>query len=241
VTDEQAVLKRQAALRAVEFVQSGMQVGLGTGSTARYAIDEIGARLRSGLLRDVVAVPTSEWTSQQAAGAGIPLVTLDECPLLHLAIDGADEVDPHLDLIKGLGGALLREKIVETAARRLVVVVDESKLVERLGTRGPLPVEVTQFAWQVHAAWLASLGCRAELRREAGGSPYVTDNGNYLIYCTFPGGIPDAARLARTLADRPGIVEHGLFLGIASDVIVAGSSGIRILTRPTSPADAAWI
>jgi ribose 5-phosphate isomerase A len=225
----------------VELVQSGMQLGLGTGSTAQYAIDEIGARLRSGVLRDVVAVPTSEWTSRRAARAGIPLATLDECQVLHLAIDGADEVDPHLDLIKGLGGAVLREKIVESAVRRFVVVVDESKLVERLGTRGPLPVEVTQFAWQVHAAWLASLGCRAQLRRETGGSPYVTDNGNYLIYCVFPDGIPDAARLARTLAERPGIVEHGLFLSMASDVIVAGRSGVRILSRPVPPADAAWV
>jgi ribose 5-phosphate isomerase A len=158
---------------------------------------------------------------------------------LDLAIDGADEVDPDLNLIKGLGGALLREKIVEMAARRFVIVVDESKLVERLGTRGPLPVEVTQFAWEVHARWLASLGCHAELRCEAGGAPYVTDNGNYIVHCTFPAGIPDPAALARTLIERPGIVEHGLFLGMATDVVVAGPNGIRLMARPPGPRGAA--
>jgi len=226
------VLKREAAERAVDFVQSGMVLGLGSGSTASFAVDCIGARLRSGALRDIVGVPTSEATAARARRLGIPLATLVEQPVLDLAVDGADEVDPALNLIKGLGGALLREKIVEIAARRFVVVVDESKLVERLGTRGPLPVEITQFAWEVHARWLAGLGCRAELRRESGGAPYVTDNGNYIVHCTFPAGIPDPAALARTLIERPGIVEHGLFLGIATDVVVAGANGIRLMARP---------
>jgi ribose 5-phosphate isomerase A len=150
---------------------------------------------------------------------------------LDLAIDGADEVDPRLNLIKGLGGALMREKIVESTARRFVVMVDESKLVERLGTRGPLPVEVTQFAWEVHVRWLESLGCRAELRREADGSPYVTDNGNYIVHCTFPDGIADPFALARTLIERPGILEHGLFLGMATDVVVSGVDSIRVIAR----------
>jgi ribose 5-phosphate isomerase A len=224
-------LKREAAERAVDFVQSGMVLGLGRGSPANFAIDSIGARLRSGALRDIVGVPTSEATAARARRLGIPLSTLVEHPVLDLVVDGADEVDPGLNLIKGLGGALLREKIVEIAARRFVVVVDESKLVNRLGTRGPLPVEVTQFAWEVHLRWLASLGCRAELRRDSSGAPYVTDNSNYIVHCTFPAGIPDPAALARTLIERPGIVEHGLFLGMATDVVVAGSHGIRLMAR----------
>jgi ribose 5-phosphate isomerase A len=227
------VLKREAAERAVDFVQSGMVLGLGSGSTANFAIDCIGVRHRSGALRDIVGVPTSEATAARARRLGIPLTTLVEHPVLDLVVDGADEVDPELNLIKGLGGALLREKIVEIAARRFVVVVDESKLVDRLGTRGPLPVEVTQFAWEVHARWLAGLGCRPELRRESSGAPYVTDNGNYIVHCTFPAGIPDPAGLARTLIERPGIVEHGLFLGMATDVVVAGSHGIRLMARPS--------
>lgn len=224
-------LKRLAAERAVDLVQSGMILGLGHGSTTRPAVDLIGQRVKLGLLQDIVAVPTSEATRAQGQVLGIPLATLAERPVLDLAIDGADEVDPDLNLIKGLGGALLREKIVETAAQRFVVVVDESKLVERLGTRGPLPVEVTQFEWQVHARWLASLGCRAELRREADGAPFVTDNGNYIIHCTFPDGISDPVAMARTLIERPGILEHGLFLGMATEVVVAGADGVRLIQR----------
>lgn len=225
-------LKQIAAVRAVDLVSDGMVLGLGTGSTTAYAIDELGARLADGRLCDIVGVPTSEATAQRARGLGIPLTTLVEQPVLDLVIDGADEVDPHLDLIKGLGGALLREKIVAVAARRLITIVDESKLVARLGMRGPLPVEVTQFAWEAHARWLAGLGCRAELRREADGAPYVTDNHNYIIHCTFPDGIADAGALDAQLHAQPGILEHGLFLGLATDVIVAGQDGVRSLKRP---------
>lgn len=224
-------LRQLAAERAVEFVQSGMVLGLGTGSTNAYAIDLVGERLSSGALRGIVGVPTSGRTAAQARKWGIPLATLAEQPVLDLAIDGADEVDPDLNLIKGLGGALLREKIVESAARRFVVVVDESKLVERLGSRGALPVEVTQFAWEAHARWLESLGCRPELRREADGAPYVTDNSNYIIHCTFPDGIHDPAALARTLIERPGVLEHGLFLGMATEVVIAGRDAVRVITR----------
>ncbi len=222
-----------AAARAVDFVQSGMILGLGHGSTAKHAVDVIGERVNSGSLRDIVGVPTSEYTAAQARALGIPLATLAEQPVLDLAIDGADEVDPDLSLIKGLGGALLREKIVERAARRFVVIVDDSKLVKRLGTRGPLPVEVTQFAWKAHIVWLESLGCRAELRREDEGSPFVTDNGNYIIHCTFPDGITDPASLARTLIERPGVLEHGLFLEMATEVVVADSDGVRVISRAT--------
>lgn len=224
-------LKQQSSVRAVDYVEDGMVVGLGTGSTTAYAIDELGARIRDGRLKDIIGVPTSVGTVRRAERAGIPMNTLAEQPMLDLVIDGADEVDPNLDMIKGLGGALMREKIVEIATRRFVVVVDESKLVQRLGTRGPLPVEVTQFAWEVHARWLAGLGCVAEQRVEADGAPYVTDNANYIIHCTFPEGIADPAGLGETLIHQPGILEHGLFLGMATDVVVAGQDGIRILVR----------
>lgn len=232
-TDHIVELKRQAAVRAVDFVQNGMVLGLGHGSTTRPAVDEIGRRLRAGTVQDIVGVPTSEATRAQAQSLGIPLTTLAERPSLDLAIDGADEVDPALNLIKGLGGALLREKIVESAARRFVVVVDESKLVEKLGTRGPLPVEVTQFAWEAHARWLESLGCRVELRRETDGNPFITDNGNYIIHCTFRDGISDPAALAQTLIQRPGVLEHGLFLGMATEVVVAGDDGVRVVEGAT--------
>lgn len=225
-------LKRLAAKHAVDMVQSRMILGLGHGSTTRHAVDILGERVQSGALQDIVGVPTSEYTTAQARSLGIALATLVEQPVLDLAIDGADEVDPDLNLIKGLGGALLREKIVESAARRFVVIVDESKLVERLGTRGPLPVEVTQFVWEAHLRWLESLGCRAELRREADGAPFITDNGNYIIHCTFPEGIADPVALGRTLIERPGILEHGIFLGMATEVVVAGADGVRLINRP---------
>jgi ribose 5-phosphate isomerase A len=229
--DHAEKLKRLAAKDAVDLVENGMVLGLGHGSTTRHAVDIIGERVRSGALRNIIGVPTSEFTRNQAQTLGIPLATLVEQPVLDLAIDGADEVDPDLNLIKGLGGALLREKIVEIAARRFVVIVDDSKLVQRLGTRGPLPVEVTQFAWEAHLRWLASLGCQAELRREADGAPFVTDNGNYIIHCSFPEGISDPAALGRTMIERPGILEHGLFLGMATQVVVAGKNGVRKIDR----------
>jgi len=228
-TDHTSHLKRLAAQRAVDFVQSGMILGLGSGSTTAYAIQLIGERLRRGTLKNVAGVPTSQETAIRARNAGVPLTTLAEHPVLDLTIDGADEVDPNLNLIKGLGGALLREKMVETASRRFVVVVDESKLVERLGTRGPLPVEVTAFAWEWHLRWLEGLGCRAQLRRQPDGTPFVTDNGNYIIHCTFPNGIADPVRLAQTLIERPGVLEHGLFLGMATEVVVAGEKGVRVI------------
>jgi ribose 5-phosphate isomerase A len=229
--DHAEKLKRLAAKHAVDLVESGMVLGLGHGSTTRHAVDIIGERVQSGALRNIIGVPTSEFTKNQAQTLGIPLATLVEQPVLDLAIDGADEVDPGLNLIKGLGGALLREKIVEIAARRFVVIVDESKLVQRLGTRGPLPVEVTQFAWEAHLRWLESLGCQAELRRETDGAPFVTDNGNYIIHCTFSGGISDPVALGRTIIERPGILEHGLFLGMATQVVVAGEDGVRKIDR----------
>lgn len=229
-------LKWQAACRALTCVRSGMVLGLGSGTTAGYFLELLGERLQAGQVRDILAVPTSEQTARRARALGIPLTTLDELgpasgvPLLDLAVDGADEVDPDLNLIKGRGKALLREKIVEVHAARFVVMVDESKLVPRLG-RGPVPVEVVPFGVEATVRWLATLGCHAELWREADGSPVVTDNGHYLAHCWFPAGIADPHALARALADRPGVVEHGLFLDMASTVLVAGVQGVRLLER----------
>jgi ribose 5-phosphate isomerase A len=221
--------KQQAAAYALTLVQSGMMLGLGTGSTTGHFIKMLGERLRAGELRDVVGVPTSERTATLARELGIRLVSLAEHPRLDLAVDGADEVDPNLNLIKGLGWALLREKIVAMHAEQFIVVADESKLVLRLGARRPLPVEIVPFGAEAHVRWLNTLGCRAELWREDGGSPVVTDNGNYLARCWFPGGIADPHALARALADRPGVVEHGLFLGMAHAVVVATPAGVRVL------------
>jgi len=223
-------LKQQAAVRALEYVESGMRLGLGTGSTTAYFVDMLGQKLQKGELTDIVGVPTSKRTAEQATGLGIPLTTLSDNPHLDLAVDGADEVDFNLNLIKGLGRALLREKIIEIHAERFVVIVDDSKVVTRLGERGPLPVEIVPFEAAAHVQRLDALaGCRAELWLEKDGSPAVTDNGNYLARCTFDKGIADPRALARALSERPGIVEHGLFLNMASVVIVAASDGIRVM------------
>jgi ribose 5-phosphate isomerase A len=224
-------LKREAARHALSYVCSGMVLGLGTGSTTAYFLDLLGEQIRSGALRDIVGVPTSQGTVQRARALGIPLTTLSDHPCLDLAVDGADEVDPDLNLIKGLGRALLREKIVELHAKCFVIVVDDSKVVAQLG-KGPLPVEIVPFEAEIHVRWLDSLAGRAELWLEDDGSPIVTDNGNHLVRCWFQGGIADPYALARTLADRPGIVEHGLFLDMATEVVVAGADGIHILKRP---------
>ena len=218
-------LKQAAAAKAVEQVKSGMVLGLGSGSTSRFAVAKIGELWQAGKLTNIIGVPTSEITAALARQYGLPLAALDEQPLIDLAIDGADEVDPHLNLIKGLGGALLREKMVDVAAKRFVVMVDESKLVEKLGTRSPLPVEVVQFGWKTQLVWLERLGCSPTLR---GGEtePFITDNGNYILDCAFPNGIDNPAELAVALCNRVGVVEHGLFLDMADEVIVAGSDGV---------------
>lgn len=230
-------LKRLAAERAVELVRPGMVVGLGYGSTAVHAVRKIAALLRSGELRDIVAVPCAAWTEGEARRLGIPLSTLDEQPLVDLTIDGADEVDPALNLIKGGGGALLREKMVAQATRREVIVVDEAKLVTTLGAF-PLPVEVVPFGWGASARFLGGLGAQVTLRRGDGG-PFRTDQGNYILDCRF-GAIADPAALAGALERRAGIVEHGLFLGLTADVFVADAAGVRHLSlagqRPARPA-----
>lgn len=220
--------KQAAAEKAVAQVKSGMALGLGTGSTTRFAVAKIGVLWQAGKLTDIVGVPTSEATAQQARSYGIPLTTLNEQPCLDLAIDGADEVSPQFDLIKGLGGALLREKMVETAARRFVVIIDDSKLVTKLGSRGPLPVEVVQFGWLAQVRWLETMGCTVALRGSAD-SPFVTDNGNYILDCTFADGIDNPAALASACTNRVGVVEHGLFLAMVDEVIVADAHGVRML------------
>lgn len=224
-------LRQQSALRALEEVRNGMTLGLGTGRTATQFIDLLGQKLQSGELKDIRGVPTSEASAARARQWGIPLVSLAQVSELDLAVDGADEVDPSLNLIKGLGCALLREKIVEIHARRLVIVVDESKLSPRLGLKCPVPVEILPFEAEAHLRWLERLGNRAEFYRHADGSMIQTDNGNWMALCWFEGGILDPIETARQLAERPGILEHGLFLNMAHQVIVAGLDGVRILER----------
>jgi ribose 5-phosphate isomerase A len=228
--DEQERLKQQVARQALEYVHDGMLLGLGSGSTTSYFVNMLGERIKSGAVRDVVGVPTSEGMADQARALGIPLTSLAEHPVLDLVVDGADEVDGDLNLIKGLGRALLREKIVEAHTDRFLVIVDETKLVPRLGTHVPLPVEVARFEAEIHVPWLRDLGCRVEWDRLEDGSRVVTDNGNYVLHCWFADGIQDPHHLARTLSDRPGILEHGLFLHMATEALVAAPEGVRRLT-----------
>jgi len=224
-------LKKLAAEYAVREVRDRMVLCLGTGSTTAFAVAAIGERWRRGELEGVVGIPTSERTAEQARQYGLPLATLAEFPRVDLAIDGADEVDPALDLIKGLGGALLREKQVELAAERFIVIIDDSKLVPRLGTRAPLPVEVERSTWQSQLEPLAALGCEPILR--GGDQPFVTDNGNYVIDCRFAAGL-DATAVAAALEGRAGVLAHGLFLGMATEVMVAATTGVRVMQRESS-------
>ena len=224
-------MKQKVALHATRFVRSGTTIGLGSGSTVSFFIQALGQRLRSGELCDLLAVPTSEQSARHARTAGIPLTTLDEHPNLDIVIDGADEVDPHLNLIKGLGRALLREKLVAVHTQSFIIIVDVSKLVSCLGTRGPLPVELDPFAAGSQIRWLETMGCRAELWRDGDDVPILTDNGNQLARCWFDKGITDTESLARELESRPGIVEHGLFLNMATKLIVADTGGVRELER----------
>lgn len=223
-------LKRLAGEKAASLVKSGMRVGLGTGSTVRFSIEKIGELLQRGELSDVVGVPTSEATAELARTVNIPLSTLEETPDLDVAIDGADEVDPSFQLVKGWGAALLREKMVELCAKRLVIVVDGSKLVPRLGKRG-VPVEVVRFGCDHVRRQLASLGCIATLRRAADGQLLVTDNGNHIVDCVFEDGLADAAAIAARISAICGVVEHGLFLSMATDVVCASETGVDFLEK----------
>jgi ribose 5-phosphate isomerase A len=221
-----AAWKKQAGEYAVRFVQDGMIVGLGFGSTAIHALRLIGHKVRSGELKDILAVPTSESIAREANQHGIPLTRLEDHPGIDLTIDGADEVDPDLNLIKGGGGALLREKIVAQATQREIIVVDGTKISPRLGTRFPLPVEVLPFGWSTQISFLVGLGAKVQRRMNAQGEPYSTDGGNYILDCSF-GPIEDLQALALQLGGRAGIVEYGLFLHMAHDLIIADAEGIR--------------
>ncbi|KAK8310232.1 hypothetical protein V6Z12_D02G173300 [Gossypium hirsutum] len=221
-------LKKIAAYKAVEFVESGMVLGLGTGSTAKHAVERIGELLRQGRLTNIIGIPTSKKTQEQAISLGIPLWDLDSHPTIDLAIDGADEVDPHLNLVKGRGGSLLREKMVEGACKKFVCIVDESKLVKYLGGSGlAMPVEVVSFCWKFTANKLQNLfrdsGCVAKLRKDCKGEPFVTDNGNYIVDLYLKKDIGDLQVASDAILRIAGVVEHGMFLDMATTVIVAGN------------------
>jgi len=227
-------LKRQAAARALEQVENGMKLGLGTGSTAKHFVELLGERVRAGL--KVVGVPTSEATRADAVRCGIPLTTLDDIDRLDLTVDGADEIDPLLNLIKGGGGALLREKIVAAASDRMIVIADDSKWVEVLG-RFPLPIEVIPFGLAATQRAIgkafAQTGVSGQMvvRNGKDGHVFVTDGGHWIIDAHL-GRISDAPRLADLLSRIPGAVEHGLFIGLASLVMLASPQGIRVIERP---------
>ena len=214
--------KQLAARAAVELVESGSVVGLGSGSTATYAIRFLSERVRGGL--KIVGIPTSQKTKQLAEQLGIPLTTLEEQPQIDIDIDGADEIDPRLNLIKGGGGALLREKVVASASRRFVVVAESKKQVAHLG-KFPLPVEVIPFAESVITTRIQALGAKVTLRRYAYGNPYVTDEGHHILDCTF-GEIADPAALAEALRAMPGVVEHGLFIAMAETAFIGKNGGV---------------
>ncbi len=221
-------LKRMAAEAAVERVKEGMVLGLGTGSTTRYAIEKLGRLMNEGL--NILCIPTSDATAELARSLGIPLTSLSEHPTVDLVIDGADEVDPRLNLIKGMGGALFREKLVALSSTQMIVIVDESKLVDSLGQRTPVPTEVLPFAWNQTRKRLEALGCTPSLR-EVVDQPFITDNGNYVLDCRFP-HIEEASDLADRIKAIPGVMEHGLFLDMADTVLVGRPQGIIEMRRP---------
>ena len=223
-------LKKRAAHEAVKFVKSGMTVGLGHGSTAFFAVLRLADMIRSGKLKKMCCVPCSGKVQEEARKLGIPLTTLNRNPVIDLTIDGADEADKRLNLIKGGGGALLREKIVAQASLREIIIVDESKMSPMLGTLCAVPIEVAPFGWQAHIPFLEKLGSKVKVRRKIDGSLFKTDQGNIILDANF-GPIMNPEQLAASLKGRAGIVEHGLFIGVATDVIVAGKEGLRHLVR----------
>jgi ribose 5-phosphate isomerase A len=215
--------KEAAGRAAAKLVRDGEVVGLGTGSTAYFAVIALGERVKAGL--KIVGIPTSEKTADLARSVGIPLSTLDEHPEIDITIDGADEIDPKLNLIKGGGGALLREKIVASASKKMVVVADSGKVVAALG-KFPLPVEIIDFARAVVEKKIAALGATSKLRMKADGKPFVTDEGHHILDCNF-GKIDDPPSLARALSDMPGVVEHGLFIGLAKVALVGKEDSVQ--------------
>ena len=225
--DQQQKFKQAAAESAVAMVEDGMILGLGTGSTAKLAVDALGKRVQAGL--HIVGIATSEYTARQARGLGIRISSLAEYAEVDLTIDGADEIQRGaLDLIKGHGGALLREKVVASASRSLIIIADDSKLVDHLGTRFAVPVEVVPFGWQAAERKLRMLGAHTKLRPGPDEKPFVTDGGNFIVDCSFS-PIPDPAALDQELNSIVGVVEHGLFLGMVTQAIVAGRDGVNVL------------
>jgi ribose 5-phosphate isomerase A len=224
--EQEDLYKKQAAAYALDSIKDGMRLGLGTGSTANFVLELLAERLREGQLRDIAGVPTSETTAARARQLGIPLITLADSPTLDLALDGADEIDSELTLIKGLGGALLREKIVARSATRFIVIGAASKQVAALGVKTPVPVEIIEFARPVCTRWIAASGARPVLRTAADGSAFRTDEGHVILDCHFD-GIADAEALGQWLHSLPGVVEHGLFVGMAELAIIAGPDGVR--------------
>ena len=220
------IAKRNAAEEAVKYVKNGMIVGLGTGSTAKIAVDLIGAKLNEDF--QIIGMPTSIKTKLQAEGLGIKLIEIDEADTIDLAIDGADEVSPDMSLIKGLGGALLREKKVEKKAKELIIIVDEGKLVQKLG-RGYLPVEVRSNDYEIIGSKIEELGCEARLRIEENDAIFITDNQNYIYHCKFPDGIDNPVLINEKLMDIDGVKDTGLFLDMATKVIVGSANNVKIL------------
>jgi ribose 5-phosphate isomerase A len=225
-------LKKRVADYAVDhFVQSDMVVGLGSGSTAVWAVRRIGELLKQGKLHHILGIASSQWIEDEARQCGIPIRILNEHPNIHVTIDGADEIDPQLNLIKGGGGALLREKIVAQASQREVIIADDSKLSTQLGERWAVPIEVIAFGWRSHIPYLESLGATVQLRQQNDGTPFLTDQGNLILDCRF-GVIPDPVTLANQIKQRTGIVEHGLFIDMATDVlIISKTQGITHLKK----------
>jgi len=229
MSNDPAQQKQYAANQAATYVQSGMVIGLGTGATATLFVRRLAERIANGELSNVVGIPTSRQIAAEAEQLDFPLSTLEEHPVIDLTVDGADEVDPQLNLIKGGGGALLREKIVAQASKREVIIVDEAKLSPVLGTKWHVPIEVIPFGWRTQVDYLTALGAKVVLRLDKAGQPFVTDQGNYILDTHF-GQIATPATLATTLNSRVGIVEHGLFIKLAHEVIVGTPAGVRILT-----------
>jgi ribose 5-phosphate isomerase A len=228
--DPAQALKQQAADQVLAYIKSGMIVGLGAGSTAVLAVRGLAEKLARGELTDIRGIPCSRVIEAEARRLGMPITTLEDHPVIDLTFDGADEVDPALNLIKGGGGALLREKIVAQTSRREIIIVDESKLSATLGTHWAVPVEVIPFGWRTQAAYLESLGAQVRLRPGDDGTPFKTDQGSFILDCSF-GPIGDPVSLGTRMDARTGIVAHGLFLGLATDLIVAGASGVKHLER----------
>jgi ribose 5-phosphate isomerase A len=226
----QEELKQKAAYAAVDYITSGMVIGLGTGSTTEHALRRIAQKLKTGDLSNIVGIPTSVRTEKMAQELGIPLVGFDTHQHIDVTIDGADEVDPALNLIKGGGGALLREKVVAQASQRNIIIVDESKLVPALGSGWALPVEVISFARRIEERFLSELGSVVKLRKSADGNVFKTDQNNVILDANF-GQMVDPYSIAARLHERAGIVEHGLFLGLATDVIVAAENEMKHLKR----------